>query len=122
MSLSEGEIAAVFGEPLRHGIEQVDFPERREQSAQMHGVGVELAKGFLEPQAANLMYEVSCSLFVENRPATDGPFVCSAFRPPEEKRSRMLGLNDQRFQAPSSHDSKVAVGHKDLSTTVCRYK
>ena len=88
----------------------------------MHGVGIELAKGFLEPPAVNLPYEVSCSLFVENRPTTDCPFVCSAFRPSEEKRSRMLGLDDQRFQAPRSHDSDVRVGHKDLSTTVCRYK
>jgi len=85
----------------------------------MHGVGVELAKGFLEPQAANLMHDVSCSLFVENRPTTDCPFVCLAFRSSEKKRGRMLGLDDQRFQAPRSHDSDVRVGHKDLSTIVC---
>lgn len=98
------------------------FRKRREKRAEVHGLGIELAKGISEPLAANLTDEVSCRLFVKNRPTTDGLSVWFPRRPPEEKHGRMLSLRDERFQAARSHDSKVAVSHKDLSTTVCSGK
>ena len=85
----------------------------------MHGLGIELAKGVSEPPAIDLTHDVSCRLFVENRPAADRLSVRSSFRPPEEKHRRMLGLDDERFQPTRGDDSEVRVGHTDLSTMIC---
>ena len=119
MSRSAGNISAVWGNPLRHGAEHVVLRERWEKGAEVQGLSIELAEGFSEPPAIDLSHEVSCRLFVENCPATDGAFVRLAFCPPEEKRGRMLGLGDERFQPKWGNDSEICFGHTNLSTITC---
>ena len=107
MSRSAENISAVWGNPLRHGGEHVVVRERREKITEVQGLGIELAKGVSEPPADNLTHDVSCRLFVENRPTTDHPFFRSALCPAEQKRRRMLGLDDERFQPTWGNDSDV---------------
>jgi len=97
MSRRAQKIFAACGNPLRHGAEQFVFPEWREESAQVHGLGVELAEGVSKPLTIDLSDDVSCHLFVEYRPEADRVCVRVPRRAPEEKHRRMLGLDDERF-------------------------
>ena len=51
----------------------------------MYGLGIELPKGVSEPPAVNLTHDVSCRVFIENRPAADRISVRLSARPPEKK-------------------------------------
>ena len=107
MSRSAGNISAVWEMPLRHDAEHIVLRKRREKGSQVQGLGIELIKGVSEPPAVNLTHDVSCRLFVENRPTADHPFFRSALCPAEQKRRRMLGLDDERFQPTWGDDSDV---------------
>jgi len=97
MSRDAQNILAACGNPLRQGTEQCVLREWREEGAQVHGLGVEMAKGVAKPPAIDLSHDVSCRLVIENRPAADRVSVRLSSRSPKEKHRRMLGLDDERF-------------------------
>ena len=60
----------------------------------MHGLGVEVAEGVLEPPPINLTHDACCRFIVEDRPETERLSVRLPCGPPEEKHGRMLGFDD----------------------------
>ncbi|MHB8954534.1 MAG: hypothetical protein ACYC4U_16305 [Pirellulaceae bacterium] len=81
--------------------------EVREQCTEVQGLGIELVQGILELPPVNLLHEASCRTIVEHRPTTDGSVIRSAFGPTQQKRRRMLGFDNERFQPTRGYDADV---------------
>jgi hypothetical protein len=72
----------------------------------MRGLGIQLTKGVSEPAGIDVTHHVACRLLVQDRPAAADAFaVESSPSPPEEKRRRMLGLDDECFKPARGDDS-----------------
>jgi hypothetical protein len=79
-------------------------------------------KGLIEPLQGNPPPDVLGGSIIQHGPSADCIVVSMHFRSPKQKRCRVLGFHNQRFQPPRGDDSKVRIRHTPRGTMTCLYE
>ena len=92
-------------------IEDLILLQRRQKRPQVQCTAIELPKSLFGLALPDEPYDARCRLFVQNRPKRRRLGIPGSRQATEEKQSRVLCFENERFQAAWRNDTEIGVGH-----------
>lgn len=104
---------------------QIDYillREWRKVGPQVQRTGIKLPKRLVELALPDMPCDISCRLFVQNRPKRRRLGIPGSRQATKEKQRRVLRFENERFQAALRNDAEIGVGHIESITILRRTK